>query len=80
MGTQFIGSTISLVSKSDIRYSGVLVDINPQEATISLSSVRSLGTEGRKGGDPAAEIPPNDNVYEWVKTQLLLTSVQMLNC
>lgn len=34
---QFIGSTISLVSKSDIRYIGKLEAINPEEATVSLS-------------------------------------------
>lgn len=26
--------------------------------------VRSQGTEGRRGGDPAVEIPPSDAKYE----------------
>ncbi|SCV67321.1 BQ2448_5967 [Microbotryum intermedium] len=61
----FIGSHISLISKSDIKYLGVLHSIDPVEATVSLEKVRSLGTEGRKG-NPAEEIPPNDNVYDFV--------------
>ncbi|KAI5474871.1 hypothetical protein MNV49_002315, partial [Pseudohyphozyma bogoriensis] len=65
MAEQYIGSVISLISKSDIRYQGILHSINPAEATVSLERVRSLGTEGRKG-DPAAEIPGNDNVYDFI--------------
>jgi len=57
---QFLGSTISLVSKSDIRYIGTLQAINTEESTISLSSVRSLGKEGRSLPD----LPPSDTVYE----------------
>ncbi|GAA6003914.1 Scd6p [Rhodotorula paludigena] len=62
---QFVGQTISLVSKSDIRYQGVLHSIDPQAATISLEKVRSLGTEGRKS-NPAEEVPPSDNVYDFI--------------
>ncbi|GAA5981769.1 hypothetical protein JCM11641_007418 [Rhodosporidiobolus odoratus] len=65
MAQQFIGSLISLISKSDIRYQGVLHSIDPQAATVSLEKVRSLGTEGRKG-DPAEEVAANDNVYDFI--------------
>jgi protein LSM14 len=34
---QFIGSKISLVSKSEIRYEGILYALDLQEATISLA-------------------------------------------
>ena len=36
-GVPYLGSTISLISKSDIRYEGILSDINPTEATVSLT-------------------------------------------
>lgn len=36
MATEYLGSTISLISKSDIRYQGVLHSIDPVEATVSL--------------------------------------------
>ncbi|GAA5873203.1 hypothetical protein JCM1840_005599 [Sporobolomyces johnsonii] len=65
MAQQFIGSLISLISKSDIRYQGVLHSIDPQAATVSLEKVRSLGTEGRKA-NPAEEVPASENVYDFI--------------
>ncbi|KAH8923378.1 hypothetical protein BT69DRAFT_164764 [Atractiella rhizophila] len=65
MATNFIGSIISLISKSDIRYRGVLHSIDPNEATVSLSGVRSMGTEGRKGGGEG-EVEPGDQIYEFI--------------
>ncbi|ORX99263.1 hypothetical protein K493DRAFT_313298 [Basidiobolus meristosporus CBS 931.73] len=61
----FIGSTISLISRSDIRYVGILHSINAQESTIALEKVRSFGTEGRKG-NPAEEIAASDHVFEYI--------------
>lgn len=65
---EYIGALISLVSKSDIRYQGLLASINPNEATIALEKVRSWGTEGRLSsqGRPAEEIPPSDHVYDYI--------------
>ncbi|OAG14153.1 hypothetical protein CC77DRAFT_573518 [Alternaria alternata] len=62
--SEFIGSRISLISKSDIRYVGTLVEINSEASTVSLDNVRSFGTEGRKGGKD--EYPPSDVVYEQI--------------
>lgn len=58
----YIGSKISLVSNSEIRYEGILYTINTQESTIALQAVRCFGTEGRK----IPEIPPSSEVYDFI--------------
>ncbi|KAK9325961.1 Scd6-like Sm domain-containing protein [Lipomyces orientalis] len=63
--SQYIGSRISLFSNSDIRYVGVLHEIDADASTLTLKDVRSFGTEGRRG-NPSEEIPATDNVYEFI--------------
>ncbi|KAI0873658.1 Scd6-like Sm domain-containing protein [Hypoxylon argillaceum] len=63
--SEFLGSRISLISKSDIRYSGILHEINSEESTVSLESVKSYGTEGRRG-NPADEVAASEQVYEYI--------------
>ncbi|KAI1159540.1 Scd6-like Sm domain-containing protein [Nemania serpens] len=63
--SEFLGSRISLISKSDIRYSGILHEINSEESTVSLENVKSYGTEGRRG-DPAGEVPASEQIYEYI--------------
>ncbi|KAG0150556.1 hypothetical protein CROQUDRAFT_104230 [Cronartium quercuum f. sp. fusiforme G11] len=65
MAQQYIGARISLISKSDIRYRGILHSIDPAASTVSLEQVRSMGTEGRKS-NPAEEIAPTDTLYEFI--------------
>ena len=61
--TPYIGSKISLISKLDIRYEGVLYSVNTQDSTIALVKVRSLGTEDRPVSTPVAA---RDDVYEHI--------------
>ncbi|CAO3639507.1 unnamed protein product [Cunninghamella blakesleeana] len=64
-GQNYIGSKISLISLSDIRYVGTLHSINTNDSTVSLENVRSFGTEGRRGSADD-EVPASDTVFDFV--------------
>jgi len=61
--SQFIGSKISLITKAEIRYEGILYALDLQEATISLAKVKSFGTEDRPTPQPT---PPKDEIFEFI--------------
>lgn len=62
-GTPYIGSKISLISKAQIRYEGILSSVDTDRSTVALAKVKSYGTEDRHTDRP---VPPKDEVYEYI--------------
>lgn len=62
-GAPYLNSKISLVSKAQIRYEGILFNIDAENATVALAKVRSFGTEDRQCDRP---VPPRDDLYEYI--------------
>lgn len=60
---RFLGSKISLISKSDIRYEGTLYTIDTEQSSVALANVRSFGTENRRPDNP---VPPANEVYDYI--------------
>lgn len=61
--TPFFGSKISLISKSEIRYEGILYTVDAKESTIALAQVRSFGSEDRVVEKP---VPPRDEIFQYI--------------
>jgi protein LSM14 len=61
------GNLISLISKKNIRYEGVLYSINESDSTLALQNVRSFGTEGReKTEENTTFVAPQDKVHAYL--------------
>ena len=63
MSVPYLGSRIVLISKSEIRYEGVLYTIDTANSTVALQNVRSFGTEDR----PSEKVvPPSEEVFDYI--------------
>lgn len=65
MSSELCGSRISLISKKDIRYEGILVVIDAANSSVTLKDVTSWGTEGRVEGE--GRIPKQEKIYESIQ-------------
>jgi len=62
-----LGNRISLISKKNIRYEGVLYSINETNSTLALQNVTSFGTEGREKTDPStAFVAPQEGIHAYL--------------
>ncbi|GBE59042.1 decapping 5 [Babesia ovata] len=59
----FIGSRISITTNSELRYEGLLFDLNSDDAMIVLQNVQCMGTENRttNGG-----VPPSKRIHDYM--------------
>lgn len=60
---KYIGQRISLISKLDIRYEGILHSMNPEDATIILQEVQCMGTEGRSRYN---NVPKSNKIHDYI--------------
>jgi hypothetical protein len=60
----YIGSTLSLVTLSDIRYIGRLIGVDTKNHTVTLAKVRSMGTEGRRRAED--EVPSSSELHAYI--------------
>lgn len=62
---QIIGKSMWLITKAEVRYEGVLSDVDRVNKTMSLRDCKKMGTEGRRNG--TNEIPSDDTTLGNVK-------------
>jgi protein LSM14 len=48
--SKILGSYISLITKAESRYEGILTEVDREKKTMSLKNVKQFGTEGRRDG------------------------------
>jgi hypothetical protein len=69
---KILNKKVDLITVSNIRYEGVLIQIKNEEKRLLLKDVKSFGTEGRNNGVNEIPTPPADdpnNLYSFVEFQ-----------
>ena len=80
--TPFLGCKISLISKSEIRYEGILYTIDPKESTIALAkgmnktitdchylsaySCLIVRSYGTEDRSAERQVPPREEIFEYI--------------
>jgi len=59
----YIGSKISLITMSELRYEGILVNVNTVNSTVTLRDVRMFGTESRSA---QSYVMPSPEVFDYI--------------
>ena len=73
--TKILNKKVVLITNSNIRYEGVLIQIKSTDKRVLLKDVRSFGTEGRNNGINEVPTPaPDDpnNFYSLVEFQIAM--------
>lgn len=70
MSSDIIGKTLSIITKAESRYQGILVEVDTVKKIMSVKNVKQFGTEGRRNG--VSEIPANEGVIALVKFKVEL--------
>eukprot|EP01127_Copromyxa_protea_P010111 TRINITY_DN2440_c0_g1_i1.p1 TRINITY_DN2440_c0_g1~~TRINITY_DN2440_c0_g1_i1.p1 ORF type:complete len:570 (-),score=120.03 TRINITY_DN2440_c0_g1_i1:64-1773(-) len=61
--SSLINKRLSLISKLNIRYEGILYSVDSAAQAVALANVRSFGTEDREA---EKFVPPSQDVYEFI--------------
>ena len=57
--SSILGSKLQIITTAQVRYEGILTQVDPINKAMTLIMVKSYGSEGRRGG--VNEILPTDN-------------------
>ncbi|EFH46250.1 hypothetical protein ARALYDRAFT_329610 [Arabidopsis lyrata subsp. lyrata] len=60
----YIGSFVTMISNTDLRYEGIICFLNIQDSTLGLQNVICYGTEGRNTN--GFQVPPYNKVYDYI--------------